>query len=194
MTDDELLDLESAERRRLIEKFRETGEERFLHAAAELRGKAFDRASLHKWMSEPKAEGRPRYKEDRDLVIVMTELIQVGTVKTVQAAAKRVAGSAPGSSTESTVRRLATAYRKLTHEQIQTHLACIKFKKDLVDPPGRKAFEGPATLLASVRAEERRWSDLRRRLVGDPGAGKAAGASAESQLHGRHEEGENSGS
>ena len=57
MTEDELLATELEERRRLVELSRRTGERRFLEAAAKLRGRSLDRASLLDGPSTPSRRG-----------------------------------------------------------------------------------------------------------------------------------------
>jgi hypothetical protein len=112
MTDEELLAIEAEQRRRLVELYRRTDERRFLEAAAKLRGRCFDRASLLDGPSTPSRRGPKKRIQDDGRFLQMAILLARGQVASVSEAAALVAREEPGHNLASTFDRLRHNYKR----------------------------------------------------------------------------------
>lgn len=115
MDEDPDLAIEAAERQRLIEVFRRTGNEAFLRAALCLRrrGTTLDRADILQLLrdGEPRPVGRPDTK-DRESLVEMGMLLAKGRAKNRTDAARQVARNSPGHSLQATIHRLREKFKE----------------------------------------------------------------------------------
>lgn len=117
MTDDELLELEDAERKRLLGLFRQTNEDRFLAAAQQLRTKSSDIATLLAGARTPRGRGRPTEDGDDRRVSRMAMLLAKGQARTLTEAARMEAANEPLHRRASVEKRLRNAYHRRPHAQ-----------------------------------------------------------------------------
>ncbi len=114
MTDPPPLEDEAEERRRLIAKYRATGNKAYLRAAACLKrgSDCIDRADFLRILEGPDSRGRGRPSEDDLYALVQMALLMERDGLSQWAAALKVASKNPGHSEEATARRLDRKFRE----------------------------------------------------------------------------------
>ena len=154
MTDAELLLLEAAEHRRLLELHQKTGAECFLEAAVKLRAGGV-REKILLWFKPKVRRGRKKTSDDENRLMKMALLLLHNEARSANHAAELVAMREPGHSRSATRERLGKAFRGRKAELMEHARNILALS---APSPGQRA-------IAAILERDREQRDLLQRFL-----------------------------